>query len=292
MKIVPQAFYQSTTIKKVMVANDCAIIHKKTNQADLDNHRLLSAHAITIVCSGDLMIHDDERLPLKVSPEEMVLLPKGLYAITDLIPKDQPFEAIVIFFNDDIVKEFLGQKAPENVFAAPDRNPSKFILNKSFKEYIDQTISLYSQMKPNATLVKNKLIEALHLISETCSDEFFLERMLKLRTHPKKELSRFMTLHFDKPLSVEQFANLSGRSVSSFRRDFREMFKISPKKWLIQKRLHKAETLLTQEKNTVIDAAISSGFTDIPHFIRSFNKHFQNTPKQYVLSQQRKNQSP
>ncbi|MBO3698825.1 helix-turn-helix transcriptional regulator [Roseivirga sp. E12] len=291
MKIVPQAFYLSPAIKKIMVDGDCSIIHKQAYKMDLDNQRLLSAHALTIVSSGALMVHRDEGIPVKINSGEMVLLPKGLYAITDLIPDDNPFEATVIFFNDNIVKEFLEQKTNDISEVKPESTPSKFDVNSSFRAFIDQTISLYEHMKPGPSIVRNKILEALHMICDTNSNGAFIDKVLALKTNPKKELLRFMKLHFDKPLSVEQFAQLSGRSISSFRRDFRQSFKVSPKKWLIHQRLNKAEILLIQERITVTDAALSSGFTDIPHFIRSFNKQFLNTPKQYLLSKRDKNQS-
>lgn len=111
MKIVPQAFYMASAIKKIMVDGDCCIIHKKTEVADLDNQRLLAAHALTVVLNGGLVVHSDDGLPVQVNSGEMILLPKGLYAITDIIPDRQAFEALVFFFDDDITDSFLAQRS-------------------------------------------------------------------------------------------------------------------------------------------------------------------------------------
>lgn len=133
-------------------------------------------------------------------------------------------------------------------------------------------------------MVRAKLLEILYLISDFNPNGHFLEKIAELKANPKKDLSLFMTAHFDKPLGVETFAHLSGRSVSSFRRDFHKHFNIAPKKWLIRKRLDKAQRLLEREELSVKDVALHCGFTDIPHFIRSFEKQFSLTPKQYALA--------
>ena len=125
MKIVPQAFYQARHIKKIMVDGQCGIIHKLTEKADLDNQRLLSAHALTLVLNGGLMIHTDDGLPLKVETGHMVLLPKGLYAITDLIPQEATFEAVVFIFDDELIEQFLTSKGMSSSYFFAARVPGR-----------------------------------------------------------------------------------------------------------------------------------------------------------------------
>jgi len=274
-----------------MVDGDCCIIHKKTAVADLDNQRLLSAHALTVVLNGGLVVHSDDGLPVQVGPGEMILLPKGLYAITDLIPVHQAFEALVFFFDDDITDTFLAQREVYQEATCLEKSPTKFSLNKPFKDFLDQTLSLYSQIRVDPKMVRAKLLEILHLIAEFNPHGHFLEKIAELKANPKKDLSRFMQSHFDKPLAVETFASLSGRSVSSFRRDFHRQFNMAPKRWLIHKRLGKAQELLTKERLAVADVAMHCGFSDVPHFIKSFEKHFSITPKQYALANQEKIQA-
>ncbi|OEK02651.1 hypothetical protein BFP97_14465 [Roseivirga sp. 4D4] len=291
MKIVPQAFYTATTIKKVMVDGNCCIVHKKTEVADLDNQRLLAAHALTVVLNGGLVVHSDDGLPIQVGAGEMVLLPRGLYAITDLIPDDGAFEAIVFFFDDDVTDTFLEQRSINQEIVSSEKLPTKFSLNRPFKAFIEQTLTLYGQVKLDSNMVRGKLLEILHLIAEFNPNGHFLEKVAELKVNPKKDLSLFMLSHFDKPLAVETFANLSGRSVSSFRRDFHRDFNMAPKKWLIKRRLDKAQELLTKEYLSITDVAIRCGFSDIPHFIKSFEKQFATTPKQYALANYKKIQA-
>lgn len=45
-------------------------------------------------------------------------------------------------------------------------------------------------------------------------------------------------------LSLEEIANYTGRSLSTFKRDFRKYSNLSPQKWLIQRRLEAAHELI------------------------------------------------
>jgi AraC-like DNA-binding protein len=48
-------------------------------------------------------------------------------------------------------------------------------------------------------------------------------------------------------ISVEPFAKLTGRSLSGFKRDFTKTFNISPKQWLLAKRLDEAHYVIKQK---------------------------------------------
>lgn len=289
MKVVPQAFYQSNHVRKVMTDGLCAIIHKKTSEADLDNQRLLSAHALTIVLNGGLMVHTDDGIPTQVNKGQMVLLPKGLYAITDLVPEDSLFEAMVLFLDDALINTFLKQKTLDSVEVEAERKPTKFSISQSLSTFIEQTLTLYGNVEVEETMTRIKLLEALHLIDSKDPDNVFTAKILELRARPRKDLKSFMLNHFDKALDVEAFATLTGRSISSFRRDFHTCFEMAPKAWLIKQRLNKAKKLLEETTYPVSSVATQSGYTDIPHFIKSFQRHFSVSPKQFSITKRGEN---
>ena len=222
----------------------CSVIHKYASEPDLDNHRLLAGHALTVVRSGGLMVHNDEGLPTRVESGQMVLLPKGLYAITDLIPENGLFEAVVYFFDDELIRTFLQQKGSTVAEVHCTPKPVRFSVNESFAVFTEQLLSLYSDITTEGAMVRLKLLEALHLIATKDPQDRFAEKLQELLARPRKQLEQFMNNHFDKPLDVEAYAQLSGRSVATFRRDFHQLFGQAPKRWLIEKRLEKAQQLL------------------------------------------------
>ena len=88
-----------------------------------------------------------------------------------------------------------------------------------------------------------------------------------------------METHFDKNLTVADFAALSGRSLSSFNREFKAQFSTTPKQWLIEKKMHKAHSLLTQE-HTVTQVAFDVGYSNVSHFIKAYKSIYKQTPKE------------
>ncbi|MCE7766697.1 AraC family transcriptional regulator, partial [Pseudomonas putida] len=68
-------------------------------------------------------------------------------------------------------------------------------------------------------------------------------------------LQRVMEENYCFNLKLEDYAKLSCRSVSAFKRDFSKLYNTSPGKWLLMKRLDHALHLLTNLGKSVSDAA-------------------------------------
>jgi AraC-like DNA-binding protein len=80
--------------------------------------------------------------------------------------------------------------------------------------------------------------------------------------------------NFSFNLKLEEFARLSARSLSAFKRDFQYTYQTSPGKWLMEKRLNHAMHLLTNVNKSVSEAAFESGFESLSHFSRAFRHRF------------------
>lgn len=92
-----------------------------------------------------------------------------------------------------------------------------------------------------------------------------------------------MELNFDKPLLIEDYAFLTGRSISSFRRDFKRKYDTTPKKWLLEKKLYKAKQLLSSTNLSINEISLEIGFDNTSHFISLFRKSYNETPKQFLI---------
>lgn len=75
-------------------------------------------------------------------------------------------------------------------------------------------------------------------------------------------------------LSLDEYARLGNRSLSSFKRDFEKPYKSTPGKWLMEKRLNYSLHLLTNMGKTVGEASFESGFENAAHFSNAFRKRF------------------
>jgi len=90
----------------------------------------------------------------------------------------------------------------------------------------------------------------------------------------KLDLADFMEKNFMFNMPLEKFGYLTGRSLSTFHRDFKKTYSIPPQKWLLQKRLELAHYLITEKKNRPADVYLEAGFEDLSHFSFAFKKQY------------------
>ena len=287
MKVVPQAFYENTSVRKIMADGLSSVIHKRVSAPDLSNERYASTHAITVVIRGQLKIEPYERKCFFVHPKQMVFLPKGLYLISDIIPEKGAFEALVFFFSEEVISGFLRGFSPR---IAPKVGSSPLVMpfSERLQKFADNLLDLYSETAPNKKITTAKLQEMLYLLSQEKEGQPFMDRLTNLKNRTRRGIRDFMAVNYDKPLGVEDYAYLTGRSISTFRRDFKRQFQISPKQWLIDHRLEKAYQLLTNGESNVTQTAFQVGYENLSHFIKAFQKKYQISPKQLVLKTRKK----
>ncbi|NHF60705.1 helix-turn-helix transcriptional regulator [Flavobacteriaceae bacterium TP-CH-4] len=280
MKVVPQAFYQHPHIEKVMVDGLSCILLKSVRHTDVQNQRYLSAHALTLVLNGSLRIESFEGNLQIVRKNQLIFLPKGLYMISDIIPKDQAFEAVVFFFDEEVTDTFLEKNPPFK--NGKEIETIVIDYNEELRLFTDTLLTLYRGRKQHQ-FTKAKLVELLHFVASSSKGKDFRAQLQSLKIRGRKKIRAFMEEHFDKPLDIEDYAYLTGRSISTFQRDFKRRFQISPKKWLIDKRLKKAAKLLREPSVSVNEITLEAGYGNTSHFIKAFRKKFGTSPKQYQI---------
>lgn len=90
----------------------------------------------------------------------------------------------------------------------------------------------------------------------------------------KIDLQAFMEAHYQYDGDLQNFAYLTGRSISTFKRDFEKIYHTTPGKWLIQKKPEAAHFLLKEGKMKPTDVYLEVGFNDYSHSFSAFKKSF------------------
>jgi AraC-like DNA-binding protein len=91
-----------------------------------------------------------------------------------------------------------------------------------------------------------------------------------------------MNRNFRFNVSLERFAFMTGRSLSSFKRDFAKIFKTNPGNWLKKKRLDEAYFQINKQHQKPSDVYLEVGFEDLSHFSYSFKKEFGLAPSELI----------
>ncbi|WP_248282193.1 helix-turn-helix domain-containing protein [Mucilaginibacter robiniae] len=98
----------------------------------------------------------------------------------------------------------------------------------------------------------------------------------------KIDLEKFMLSNFHFNVPVEKFAQLTGRSLAGFKRDFQKSFGSPPRQWLQDKRLNAAKHLIENKHQKPSAIYLDLGFKSLSHFSYSFKKKFGKSPNELV----------
>lgn len=136
-----------------------------------------------------------------------------------------------------------------------------------------------SSTEPDQALLELKFRELILTVADNPVNGEAHSYFCSILSQPQNiSLQRVMEDNYCFNLKLEEFARLSSRSLSAFKRDFLRLFNTTPGKWLMEKRLQLALHLLSNLGKTVSETAFESGFESPSHFSRAFRQRFGSSP--------------
>jgi AraC family transcriptional regulator, exoenzyme S synthesis regulatory protein ExsA len=215
---------------------------------------------------------------------EAIFVKKGANIVHQFLDKD--FCALIIFVPDsfisDIIKHcdirlsYLKKRTEQSDSVVPIQPDP--VLTAYF-----QSVYTYfgNEGTPPVSLLELKFKELILNILSSRSNEVLAAYFLSLCEGNRACMREIMERNYIFNMKLEEFARLSGRSLTSFKRDFITTFKTTPGKWLAHKKLEYARHLLETTDKNINELTFESGFENPSHFIRIFKQTFQVTPLQY-----------
>lgn len=287
-----------------------SFVLKKTLHAPTFNRSsFVAKNVLSVIQSGQQQLVTDEGQQTTIRAGEACFIVRGNYTITDLLPKSPkggsalPFESYLFFFDHALVDDFIAptllDEARQNIhpptkaFLKIPMQPLLASVVQSIIQITQHYSSLMSPSMPNnhqKALLQLKLKELLLTLQLEQPQLHLPKYFTSINLKKSQNLKQFLEAHFDKPLRVEDYAHLTGRSISSFRRDFKRFFNTTPQKWLIEKRLEKAYQLLAQPNGrslNITHTAYEVGYDNLSHFVKAFKSKYAATPSE-VLGMGRK----
>jgi AraC-like DNA-binding protein len=238
----------------------------------------ITEHTLIFVLRGHKYLHIEEQTHT-AETGQLVLLKRGIYALSEFVPDGLDYEALLIFFTDDFVKKFLhthqlsvtGGAAATAHLVIPVNDLLNAFKNQ-FMEYFGRT------MNGLESILQLKLQELMLLLLGGPQGLQVLSFLQGIAYGKPLDIDFIVRRHLLQPLSLEELAKLSGRSLASFKRDFQQQYNCAPKKWINEQRLEHARMLLQHSGKNVTEVALECGFENIPHFIKIFKQKFGFTP--------------
>jgi AraC family transcriptional regulator, exoenzyme S synthesis regulatory protein ExsA len=237
----------------------------------------ITEHTLIFVLQGHKLLHIEDQTHTAVAGN-LVLVKRGIYAMSEFVPGGLDYEAMLVFFSDDIIKKFL--HGNQLTTATPvDVAPHLTIPSNELLEGFKNQLRGYFGKSLNLDmLMPLKQQELMHLLLASSQGKQVLQFFQHIAFGQPIDIEYIVRKHLFQPLSIEELAQLSGRSLASFKRDFQQQFNSAPKKWINDQRLEHAHMLLQHSHQQVSEVAMECGFENIPHFIRIYKQKYGGTP--------------
>jgi AraC-like DNA-binding protein len=236
---------------------------------------LLEDNCLVRVLSGELkVVLADRRYTF--GPGDTLLVPRNQLATLIVSRKDrQPYKAVIMRLPTAILRHYYTRT---NVVLPPHTSGilrfSKSPLLDSFFASLLPYSELESNLPEKLTAVKTEeAIEILRSLNQH-SDSVLAD----FSERGKINLTDFMETNYMFNISLTKFSQLTGRSLTTFKRDFKRAFQLSPQRWLTQKRLELAHYHLAEKRKKPVELYQEAGFENLSHFSYAFKKHFGYSP--------------
>src|SRR5690606_20446921 len=208
---------------------------------------------------------------------DIFLIPRNKPATIINYPKDGlPHKTVVMLLTTTILRDFYSRIATETKIT-----PIPVIRGYSNHPLLESCLaSLIPYFDMNGPLPENiALLKITEAISVLRTIDVEIDGVLANFDDPHKvDLIGFMEKNYMFNMTMERFGYLTGRSLTTFKRDFKKAFNTTPQRWLTQKRLELAHYHLAEQKRKPIEICYEVGFENLSHFSYAFKKHFGYAP--------------
>ncbi len=235
-------------------------------------------HALGIMLSGESYYYSNEGTFVMKKGEICLMRRNQLFK--KLKKADQygePPSLICLFIDQNTlhqyaVKNNVPKQGPYKEKALIDLTGNVFL-----KGFFDSLLPYLDNPKHlTAKIAELKTLEAIELLLQT--GDLFQHFLFDFQEPHKIDLETFMNHNYKYNIPLLSFAKLTGRSLSTFKRDFTKIFDTTPEKWLRHKRLEQAHYLISKKKQRPSDVYLEVGFENLSHFSFAFKKQYGLTP--------------
>ena len=286
--ILPDQF-QSLSIKRSETADrdgsEMTFVAYRSDVYPERNEVFFEEHAVIVVLEGAKKFSSPTQ-ELHVQKGQILFFQRGCYSMNESIDAD--YKSLVFFVNEKLLKEFVSQHLP--IFqqrhpitpskTLPDTTVLSLTSSPTFTTFIQSLLPYFGAKTPFLNeLLRLKFQELLLHLLELDGSGKLRDTLLRIYQGQKTDLDFLMNTYLLKPLSMNELARLSGRSLSAFKRDFEEHFYTSPGHWIRRKRLEHAHFLLRNTEKNVSEVGMEIGYESVSHFIKAYKQQYGFTPK-------------
>lgn len=249
--------------------------------------QLPSEACFAYIMDGDnqLLVEEEN---IKAEPGKVVLSLCGR-TVGQMLSKQREEEglvsSIVVHFHRDLLLKVYEDSKPPS-WQELEKPVVKYIVQAAASELVKQYfIGLVHLFDNQAALSDEililKLKEIILLLMQTKESEQITQIMRSLFSERTFTFKEIVDAHICEPVTIENLAMLTNHSLSSFKKEFKRIFKTTPGVYIMEKRTEKVADLLRYSDESISGIGYQCGFTNPAHLSRVFKSKFGVTPSEY-----------
>jgi len=269
----PQYFKQFACRELLFLNYDCPVKEKKVAVWAEHNY-------IYYVLTGKKTLHTTDS-SITLTKGSIAFIKKGACIVEQFY--DEPFCIVVFIMPDSFIQSFLKDYGPGEKPAIAETPPIISVYDDVMIRSFYQSVIPYfaTTEKVAEDIIELKFKELLLYILHNPANEQLHRHFINIKGQTQTPIQAIMETNYAYNLSIEAYAKMTNRSVSSFKRDFQALYKTTPGRWLIEKKLSHAKKLLMQTTDPIASVAFDSGFENTAHFSRLFKQKTGVTPMEF-----------
>lgn len=236
------------------------------------------------------MISYDARGVHKISDKEAITKNCGNYVQKYMSSNiSEQCEAIAVYLYPDLLKVIFKDEIPSFMTSTNNNVPRKLIGNKLIEQYMSNLILFFDEPDSiDEELGILKIKELILILLKSENHENIRKLLTEIFSPVNVKFKDAIQKNIFNPLSMEELAFITNMSLSTFKREFKKAFEETPAKYIKEKRLEHAASLLLCHEGSISSISYDSGFQDASTFSDCFQKKFGVSPSKFRLNQNRK----
>lgn len=250
----------------------------------------LTHNALVYILSGIKQVRVAQS-GFQINPGELFLIPRGEYVMSQYLTGENGFRSVMLFFTKKAAQDILEQIGDSMLTVERTKNNSavKIISPNANIERLFLSLEAYSKgANPYmCELVRLKFAELIYLLLDGPYRQFIVTFLVDASKCKNPSIASVLDNHLYSSATLEELAILSGRSLSTFKREFSSQYGEPPRSWIRKKKLERASFMLETTDKTMEEISEASGFVSTPHFSRLFKEQYLLTPTAFRAKQAR-----
>lgn len=234
-------------------------------------------HTLIYLCSGELEIEERGKKTVLYPGDCAFMRRDNRMWLQKKVEDGKPYHSVVLKFSKAFLREFYqtlnqqqlptdSEREKVSLRVLPRNRPDIRSLFESVIPYFD------AGEKPSEDVLKLKMIEGVYVLLHT--DRNLYASLFDFVEPWKIDILDYLNENYMCDLSMEEIASYTGRSLATFKRDFAKVSDLTPRKWIIKRRLEAAHNLIKSGKKKVTEACFDVGFKNLTHFSKIYKEAY------------------